>query len=185
MRLSVGTVEPRVTTKGIRYRVVNGKYFIWDEFLNVEVGKEYEVEVTDDKYPKITSIAVTPVKRFVQTPQQSPQGNAFHRQTEDKSTMMLISYAKDIALKIIEKSKKTNTKELVVEVMRLHIFIYRALTKLSNDPAKALEFVKTLENGGLSKVTVTAPANEAAEEPPASEEEVGIGREEPTPEDVF
>jgi len=107
MELTVEKLETKQTKAGKSYKLVNGKWYIWDGKIVLEKGKKYEVETQDGDYPRITK--ATPIAT------DNPKTN-LSNVNGNREDMMILSYAKDIALKCFEKTEYSNPFMQTVDV---------------------------------------------------------------------
>jgi hypothetical protein len=142
MQLTVSKVEKKTTQKGKSYTMVNGKYYCWNEKLVFEQGGVYEVEIEGEQYPKI-------VKATKLNTQPTTSQNGFSRGNggDNRDKTMLLAYAKDIALKVIEKSEEKNTYQLMIDGLKVTAFSYHALLKLLDNLEKGYDFLADLQSG--------------------------------------
>jgi hypothetical protein len=139
MQLTVSKVEKKTTKSGKSYTMVNGKYYCWNEKLVFEQGGTYEVEIEEGQYPKV-------LKATKLNTQPATQGNGFQRNGGDnRDKTMLLAYAKDIALKVIEKSEITNPYQAMVDALKVVGFSYHALSKLLENQEKGFDFISKLQ----------------------------------------
>jgi len=141
MQISVSKVERKTTQKGRNYTLVNGQYFYWDSKIVFEQGATYEVEIEEGQYPKITKAT----KVNTQPPQSQPQNGFRNSNGENRDKTMLLAYAKDIALKVIEKSEEKNSYQLMIDGLKVTAFAYHTLSKLLENQEKGFDFLAKLQ----------------------------------------
>jgi len=141
MQITVSKVEKRTTKSGKSYTMVNGQYYCWNEKLVFEQGGTYEVEIEEGQYPKITK----PTKVNTQPPQSQPQNGFRNSNGENRDKTMLLAYAKDIALKVIERSEEKNSYQLMIDGLKVTAFAYHTLSKLLENQEKGFDFLAKLQ----------------------------------------
>jgi len=141
MQLTVLKVEKKTTKSGKGYTMVNGQYYCWNDKLIFEQGGTYEVEIEEGQYPKILKATK------LNTQPTTPQNNGFSRGNggDNRDRTMLLAYAKDIALKVIEKSEITNPYQVMVDALKVVGFSYHALSKLLENQEKGFDFISKLQ----------------------------------------
>ena len=144
MQLTVSKVERKTTKSGKNYTMVNGKYFYWDSKIVFEQGAVYDCEIEEGQYPKILN--ATKLNNQPSQPSQ-PSSNGFSRGngSDNRDRTMLLAYAKDIALKVIEKSEITNPYQAMVDALKVVGFSYHALSKLLENQEKGFDFISKLQ----------------------------------------
>jgi hypothetical protein len=142
MQITVSKVEKKTTQKGKSYTMVNGKYYCWNEKLVFEQGGTYEVEIEGEQYPKIVKAT-----KLNTQPTTSQNGFVKGNGGDNRDKTMLLAYAKDIALKVLERSEEKNTYQLMIDGLKVTAFSYHALTKLLESQEKGYDFLADLQLG--------------------------------------
>jgi len=144
MQMTVSKVERKTTKSGKNYTMVNGKYFYWDSKIVFEQGAVYDCEIEEGQYPKILN--ATKLNNQLSQPSQ-PSSNGFSRGngSDNRDRTMLLAYAKDIALRVIEKSEEKNSYQLMIDGLKVTAFSYHALIKLLESEEKGFDFLAKLQ----------------------------------------
>jgi hypothetical protein len=143
MQLKINSITQGVTNQGKGYRKVNNKYYVWDSKIVLENGKTYEVEVTDGAYPKITS--AKPVNNN-QTQSTSNEKSNSNTTSDNRDKMMIMSYAKDIALKAFE-ANPANPIDGAIKIIST-LYLVNSLLKEVNieSPDEFMERIKKIQS---------------------------------------
>ncbi len=170
MELLIDRVEKKTTKNGKAYWLVNGKYYVWSD-LNLAEGTKYNVAVEQNgQYPKITD--AVQIAAPAAPPAPAPTAS-YNSATGSKEEMMLLSYAKDIAIDAFgydEHNKNPFTLTINRAIAtRLAYVILMDRHKNIKDFGEDVKLLRTIaEELGIQDIEIT---DEPIENSPAPSEE--------------